>query len=330
MPYQKPPKICPVCEKEADFKFIQDYKSDDGKWSLYECSGCRVQFWQPMKAPGRDWYEAEAESWRIRSTPREKIKLSWQHKEFLKVFEKENNKGKKLLDLGCGAGDFLSAAQKIGFETWGVDFDQGAIKHAKSLYNLKNVYAEPIEDFFKEKDLPKFDVITFFEVIEHLDDIPRFLNSLIEIGKDGAYIILSTPNRERGDPSNPKINDLPPKHLTRWDYNSLNHILRLHNISIEKHKYGDEVEYFISKYFRLGTVRKLQRMRQKEDNLNKKDSKINKVVIFVYSLARIKDYFLTPIAWLIVNTLKLFKVYKGGDCIFLVGKINKSRRPVLF
>ena len=41
MSYQNPPKICPVCKKKANFKFIQDYKNERGSWSLYECS----KFW---------------------------------------------------------------------------------------------------------------------------------------------------------------------------------------------------------------------------------------------------------------------------------------------
>lgn len=321
MPYQKPPQVCPVCKKAADFKFFQDHDSKWGSWSLYECSECTVQFWYPMKNPGRDWYEAEAESWRIHQIPKKKTKPSWQHKEFLKFFKNQNNKNRKLLDLGCGTGVFLNAAKKLGFDVWGVDFDREAIEHAKSLFNLKNVYTELIESFFQRKDLLKFDVITFFEVIEHLDNIPKFLDSLTEVAKNGAYIVLSTPNRRREDPSNPKINDLPPKHLTRWDYNSLSHVLDLHNINVEKYKYGNEIEYFISRHFRFNTVRKLQKKQQEE---NKRDSRIlrmDQIVSFIYTIARIKDLFLMPIAWIVVNFKKILNLQKEGDCIFLIGRL---------
>ena len=324
MPYQTPPEICPVCQKEADFKFIHDYKNKEENWSLYKCPECTVQFWQLMRNPGRDWYEAKEESQIIQSSPKRKIKLTWQHKEFLKFFKNQNNQGKKLLDLGCGTGEFLNAVQKLGFEAWGVDFDRNVIEHAKSLYNLKNVYTESIEEFSSRKSLPKFDVITFFEVIEHVDDIPNFLHFIIEVGKEGTYIALSVPNRNRKNPNNPKTGDYPPIHLTRWDINSLNKILRSYNINIEKYKYGNEIECFISRSFRLNTIKKIKKLQKEMSNKSSNFLRSYKIVNFIHNFAKLKDKLLIPLAFSFVNIQKFFNIYGEGDCIFLIGRIWKK------
>jgi len=321
MSYQNSLEICPVCKEKAEFKFIQDYKNESGKWSLYECSECQVQFWQPMRNPGKDWYEAKEESQIIQSSPKKEIKLTWQHKEFLKFLKNQNNQGKKLLDLGCGTGEFLNAVQNLGFEVWGVYFDRNAIEHAKSLYNLKDVYTESIEEFSFKKSLPKFDVITFFEVIEHIDDIPKFLNFISKIGKEGTCIALSTPNRNRKNPNNPKTGDFPPIHLTRWNINSLNKILHFYNINIDKYKYGNEIECFISRSFRLNTIRKIKKLQKELPDKSNNFLQSYKIVNFIHNLAKLKDQLLIPLASIIVNIQKFFNIYGEGDCIFLIGKL---------
>ena len=49
---------------------------------------------------------------------------------------------------------------------------------AKERFGLENVYAVSFEDFLKRTDLPSFDIITFFEVIEHLDKPLEFILSV--------------------------------------------------------------------------------------------------------------------------------------------------------
>jgi SAM-dependent methyltransferase len=325
MPYQNPPEICPVCKEKADFKFIQDYKSKEGEWSLYECPKCQVQFWMPFRNPGREWYEEKEESQLIRSSHKKKTKLTWQHKEFLKFFKNQNNQGKKLLDLGCGTGEFLNAVQELGFEVWGVDFDRNTIEYAKSSYNLKNVYAESIEEFSLRKSLPKFDVITFFEVIEHIDDIPNFFHFVTEVGKEGAYIALSTPNRNRKNPDNPRSGDYPPIHLTRWNIDSLNNILRLHHINIEKYKYGNEIECFISRNCRFNTVRKIKQLQKKTFDKSRPSLLSDKTINFVHNFAKLKDKLLIPIVFVIVHIQKFLNIYGEGDDLFVIARLQKNR-----
>lgn len=261
MPYQKPPKTCPVCEREAKFNFIQDFKRIENGFSLYECSRCQVQFWIPMKNPGRDVYGAQR-----RIVVLDKIRggrrLSWWHKEFIKFFKNQNNQSKKLLDIGCGTGEFLNAAQKIGFDVWGVDFARNTIKLAKSFYNLKNLYAESWEDFSQRKNLTNFDVITFFEVIEHLDDIPKFLRFISKIASPETYIVLSTPNRERKSLVADFSDDFPPGHLTRWDYASLLKVFNLYGIKLENKIYGGDIDHFIGTCFRFNVGRKINSFSQ--------------------------------------------------------------------
>ncbi|MBI3563963.1 MAG: methyltransferase domain-containing protein [Elusimicrobia bacterium] len=68
-----------------------------------------------------------------------------------------------------------------------------------------------------------------FEIVEHLDDLPAWLDSAKSLLKPGGLLIVGTPNRERRfDPfQGPGLEDVdfPPHHLTRWDASALTRAL---------------------------------------------------------------------------------------------------------
>jgi len=103
------------------------------------------------------------------------------------------NKG-TLLDVGCGIGDFLAEAQKRGWQVKGLDISRSAKIAAKETYgldvevgSLDNVPFAPAS----------FDVITLWDVIEHIRKPVENLNYACRLLKKGGILVLKTPN-ERG------------------------------------------------------------------------------------------------------------------------------------
>jgi SAM-dependent methyltransferase len=118
------------------------------------------------------------------------------HKAFFKYFP-SNVRG-KLLDVGCGDGRFLRHAKEQGFEVWGIDFDKKSVENVKRNLGIETVFAMSLEEFYeyaKERGL-KFDIITFFEVLEHQDKPREFLEMVKGLLKEGGYIAGSVPNKE--------------------------------------------------------------------------------------------------------------------------------------
>ena len=71
----------------------------------------------------------------------------------------------KLLDFGCGLGFFLETANQYGFDVSGLEFNNFAIDYIKKIYPFK------VELFDNDKfGQIKYQIITFFDVIEHLRD----------------------------------------------------------------------------------------------------------------------------------------------------------------
>ena len=73
---------------------------------------------------------------------------------------------KRCLDVGCGSGAFLRYMKAAGWEVEGLEPDKQFSKKGKEIYDL-NIENQFIEDFKSRK---KFDLISSFHVIEHVED----------------------------------------------------------------------------------------------------------------------------------------------------------------
>ena len=100
--------------------------------------------------------------------------------------------GRRLLDVGCHIGVFLEIAQERGWEAWGVEPSHWAAKEAQSR-GLR-----VIEGTLENAHLAgqSFDVITMWDVIEHLTDPLRELRESHRLLKKGGLICIHTMNIE--------------------------------------------------------------------------------------------------------------------------------------
>ncbi len=190
---------CPICYTEVEERsFKETYVSpyNNQEYKRYECPNCDVHWWEPLKIIP-EFYESEVFESYIAFHEGIGTRLREYHKAFFKYFP-SNVRG-KLLDVGCGDGRFLRHAKEQGFEVWGIDFDKKSVENVKRNLGIETVFAMSLEEFYeyaKEKNL-KFDVITFFEVLEHQDKPREFLEMVKGLLREGGYIAGSVPNRER-------------------------------------------------------------------------------------------------------------------------------------
>lgn len=100
--------------------------------------------------------------------------------------------GQYVLDIGCGAGDWLSAVSRHGAFTVGLDISSKAIATCKA--NLPQGYflegcAENLP--FRENT---FDVVTCLGSLEHFIDPGQALREIARVAKENAVILLLVPN----------------------------------------------------------------------------------------------------------------------------------------
>lgn len=106
------------------------------------------------------------------------------------TMKKFSHKG-KLLDLGCGAGDFVHIATQMGWDSHGCDFDPIIIEQCKN--KGLNVRLGGLDNY---NDNEKFDVITMNQVIEHVTNPQTTIKDCYKkINHDGC-LWIATPNPE--------------------------------------------------------------------------------------------------------------------------------------
>ncbi|MFN4320354.1 MAG: class I SAM-dependent methyltransferase [Aquificaceae bacterium] len=222
---------CPICASPREEKdFIETYVSSFNKqeYKLYHCPSCDLMWWEPLQIIP-EFYEQEGEESYALFHMGLREEIGENHKMF---FEYIPLKAGRLLDVGCGDGVFLKEAKRAGFEVWGIDFDSKSIKVCQEKWGLKNTFVMSPYEFvsFCEKEGLKFDVITFFEVLEHQDRPREFLEAIKSMLKPGGYIAGSVPNNQliKGikKPLNYGNGNMPPHHFLWFNASSLSNTLR--------------------------------------------------------------------------------------------------------
>lgn len=101
--------------------------------------------------------------------------------------------GMRVLDIGCGYGYLLKLFDELGFETYGIDISEDAIKKARKITKAK-VFVYDVNNGLSIFSDEFFDLITLFDVIEHLYSPYNVLKETHRILKKGGKIFITTPN----------------------------------------------------------------------------------------------------------------------------------------
>jgi 2-polyprenyl-3-methyl-5-hydroxy-6-metoxy-1,4-benzoquinol methylase len=102
-----------------------------------------------------------------------------------------SGKNKTALDVGCAFGYGVGVMRSLGYDTWGTDISRHALIQGKKRLN-ENVFVA----CDAQQGLPfnkKFDLVTCFEVLEHLGNPTTALQNMYDLA-DGI-ILCTTPNK---------------------------------------------------------------------------------------------------------------------------------------
>ncbi|MDZ7798794.1 MAG: class I SAM-dependent methyltransferase [Patescibacteria group bacterium] len=141
------------------------------------------------------------------------------------------------LDIGCGSGDFAFSLIKSNYMGHLIDFSKKAAKIIKN--RIKEEKSKELKfsqiDFLKFKTNKKFGLITFFEVLEHIENDQDFLDKINFLLNSNGYIVFSVPARRKywG------IDDKLVGHFRRYEKAELINFLGKNNFQIIKfYSYG--------------------------------------------------------------------------------------------
>jgi SAM-dependent methyltransferase len=161
--------------------FDVEMRQDVSAYDLLQCRKCGFVFVDFRQvSPDRDYYgdgyysyalygESQIERWK---------------KNVVRCAEP-----RRILDVGCGSGEWLYKKQLKGHEVWGLETDKRAVAAARS-HGLKvTTRAESLPDDY-------FDMIRLSHVIEHTQEPLEMVESLTLKLRDGAQMEILVPNLE--------------------------------------------------------------------------------------------------------------------------------------
>ncbi len=174
---------CNLCESDD---MIVIYQRIDLR--VVRCRLCGLSYLNPrlLSDDLRDKYSHDYSAGYIAKEKSKKKRA----KKIIKNILRHKRSG-NFLDIGCSAGFILNEARERGFEAYGVDISPLGLKHAKEVIKL-NVFEGYLEQAGFSDDF--FDVITLYNLIEHIPDPTQFLKEIARIAKYGALIEIWTPD----------------------------------------------------------------------------------------------------------------------------------------
>lgn len=123
---------------------------------------------------------------------------SYSMKRKLKLINSTAGGKGKILDVGCGTGDFLEVCQNDEWEVTGIEPSSKATAFAEKKVAPKGRLYNDIHAL-KDEENNSFDVITMWHVLEHIPNLMEYIDSLKKLLKEDGYLIIAVPNYQSYD-----------------------------------------------------------------------------------------------------------------------------------
>jgi len=231
---------CPLCDSNQQAKFLEsrDYGNTQEPFTIVECKGCGLKFTNPVPKEIHIGAYYKSENYISHTDSRKGLMNQVYHKVRKKAIRDKElliarlTDERRLLDIGCGTGDFLKHCQDKKWQALGLEPDIDARNIAKE----KAVEVNEIEALFNlEKE--SFDIITMWHVLEHVYHLKRDLSQIHKLIKPEGCLVLALPNHTSYDAKHYgeywAAWDLPI-HLYHFKPNDISNVAKQFGFSLEE------------------------------------------------------------------------------------------------
>ena len=187
-------KNCPICTQEAVL-----YCSKD-RANYFRCDSCGTIFQDPLPTLQEmmDYANAEYSNGLykeyLEANDLKYATFEYRLNKVVEAFKRQNPSvtAPRILDVGCSNGRFIEVAIRNGIEAWGLELSENAIAAASPDTRVRIYHGDA--NNIEHLGMEKFDIITAFDLVEHLFDPFSFLNHLYKIITKDGIIVITTPD----------------------------------------------------------------------------------------------------------------------------------------
>lgn len=193
---------CPLCSTEEfivlGVKGGGYYSSSASRAQIVRCRNCSLIYANPMPFPVDSNFLYNEEYTKMLSDfiPYTKLNLDSidikeGHSRLTALEDIIKRKG-RILDIGCGPGNFLCVAKERGWDVSGLEINDNSARFAREVNGLDIVVGK-IEDYTDEWSR-SFDAVHFNQILEHTYNPMSFLKAIKAILKEDGAFFCGVPN----------------------------------------------------------------------------------------------------------------------------------------
>jgi SAM-dependent methyltransferase len=215
---------------------------------FYRCADCGFQFFDPYFGGNEAFYrELEHPNYYAPERP-----------EFARTRDfAVRHRLARVLDVGCGSGAFLNLAKASGLETHGLELNTAAAEKARAKDH--RIFDCLLHELTPEQVDRPYDLITLFQVLEHVPDPLQVMRDAAKRLAPGGYIVVAVPSAEgvlRLAPLDP--HQWPPHHTSRWRRDDFAQIARTCGLRIAEQGgdilFGADIEHLWTSNNRMAAI----------------------------------------------------------------------------
>lgn len=180
---------CPVCSSKEFHVEFSKFDID-----IVCCDFCSLRYSKKIPVNAEDIYSdseylPSSINVYIKNAAFRKERFAKERIELISKYIQPLN-GKRLLDIGCGTGWFLEVAREYGFEIFGQELGKELADWSSDRLGIR-IFKGPISDIQISNT---FDVITMFDLLEHVENPLQLIFDCKRILNDKGIILVFTPN----------------------------------------------------------------------------------------------------------------------------------------
>src|SRR3989304_10012013 len=172
---------------ETRFLFTKD------GYNIVQCQGCGLIFVNPRKESVFEIYNESyyKDGGYYQDYIHNRENYIWSFKKRMEVLSSFLKSGSTVLDIGCAYGFFLEVASEAGYKVDGIEVNKYMVENVKNRLKVPCYLCADLTDFKSEK---KYDCISFFDSIEHMENPRASIVKAGEMMDKGGLLVITTPN----------------------------------------------------------------------------------------------------------------------------------------